>query len=365
MRIYIDIDNTICHTNGMEYDRAEPLIDNINKVNNLYNKGYNITMWTARGSLSNINFFEITYKQLIKWNVKFHELRMGKPAFDLLIDDKALNSLWNWNNNSIMNSLNYKIIQKFIIIIQARNNSTRCPNKVSKIFFENNTILDIIINRLKNNKFNIPVCIATTENEKDDEIYNKYNNKDNLLCFRGDENNVLDRFIKCAEYYKKEFVIRICSDNPFLSCKYLESLVETYINNQQYDYDYISYSLDGITPSIKTHIGIFSELVSLKALKRAFSETSESIYLEHVTNYIHSNINKFNILLLKKDFNTSFINNIRLTLDTKEDFDYLKNLYNELNIKNNDINFYKIIIFLYEHKDFLDLMIKSINKNIK
>ena len=74
---------------------------------------------------------------------------------------------------------------------------------------------------------------------------------------------------------------------------------------------------------------------------------------------------RYGALLLKKDFNISFINNIRLTLDTKEDFNYLKNLYNELNIKNNDIHFYKIIIFLYEHKDILDLMIKSINKNIK
>jgi len=120
MRIYIDIDNTICHTNGMEYDKSEPLIDNIYKVNNLYDKGYNITMWTARGSLSNINFFEITYNQLIKWNVKFHELRMGKPAFDLLIDDKALNSLWDWKTNSIENALHIliKFPNYFLKIIQ-------------------------------------------------------------------------------------------------------------------------------------------------------------------------------------------------------------------------------------------------------
>ena len=48
-------------------------------------------MWTARGTLSNKNFFQITYKQLNNFNVKFHELRMGKPSYDYWIDDKAFN----------------------------------------------------------------------------------------------------------------------------------------------------------------------------------------------------------------------------------------------------------------------------------
>lgn len=50
-------------------------------------------MWTARGSLSNKCFFSITQKQLENWGVKYHELRMGKPAYDLLIDDKTINSI--------------------------------------------------------------------------------------------------------------------------------------------------------------------------------------------------------------------------------------------------------------------------------
>jgi hypothetical protein len=96
MIIYVDIDDTICKSPenvslSDKYALAEPLYEKINKINKLYDKGHIIVYWTARGTLSNINFFEITYAQLKKWGVKFHELRMGKPAFDLLIDDKTFN----------------------------------------------------------------------------------------------------------------------------------------------------------------------------------------------------------------------------------------------------------------------------------
>ena len=58
----------------------------------LYDDGNTIIYWTARGTLTQINWFEKTMKQLTKWNCKFNELRMGKPAYDLFIDDKNINS---------------------------------------------------------------------------------------------------------------------------------------------------------------------------------------------------------------------------------------------------------------------------------
>jgi hypothetical protein len=106
MIIYVDIDDTICKSPenvnlSEKYKLAEPLYDKINLINNLYDKGHTIIYWTARGTLSNINFFELTYNQLKSWGVKFHELRMGKPAFDLLIDDKT----FNMTNPEIFSSL--------------------------------------------------------------------------------------------------------------------------------------------------------------------------------------------------------------------------------------------------------------------
>lgn len=94
MNIFVDIDDTICFNNDnkLDYSKAQPYIDRINKINKLYDDGNTITYWTARGTKTGINWFDITYTQLKKWNCKFHELRMGKPAYDLFIDDKNINT---------------------------------------------------------------------------------------------------------------------------------------------------------------------------------------------------------------------------------------------------------------------------------
>ena len=90
MIIYVDIDDTICK--GDSYETAVPIKGNIDKINELYNEGNEVIYWTARGTLKEGNWFHITYEQLINWGCLFHELRMNKPAFDLFIDDKVMNS---------------------------------------------------------------------------------------------------------------------------------------------------------------------------------------------------------------------------------------------------------------------------------
>lgn len=95
MRIFVDIDNTICRTNvsdGGDYSLAIPIHSRITKINRLYNHGHEIIYWTARGTGSGLLWFEDTLKQLQEWGCKFHELRMGKPVYDLFIDDKNIMS---------------------------------------------------------------------------------------------------------------------------------------------------------------------------------------------------------------------------------------------------------------------------------
>lgn len=91
MNIYVDIDETICmYTGERRYDLAEPILENIKKINILYEEGHDITYWTARGSVTGIDWFDITKTQLDAWGCKYHKLITGqKPAYDLLICDKT------------------------------------------------------------------------------------------------------------------------------------------------------------------------------------------------------------------------------------------------------------------------------------
>ena len=94
MIIYVDIDETICRSpESRDYSKAIPIVDHITRINNLYDAGNTIVYWTARGTVTGIDHYELTKNQLEKWGVKYHKLILGKPAYDILIDDKAINNI--------------------------------------------------------------------------------------------------------------------------------------------------------------------------------------------------------------------------------------------------------------------------------
>ena len=94
--IYVDIDETICHRESSvdfgvthDYTKAKPIKENIDKINKLYDEGNTIVYWTARGSRKQIDWTELTTKQLNEWGAKSHELKVNKPFYDVFIEDKA------------------------------------------------------------------------------------------------------------------------------------------------------------------------------------------------------------------------------------------------------------------------------------
>ena len=88
----VDIDGTICSLTEGDYATAMPKVKRIKRINRLYDLGHKIIYWTARGTVTGIDWTEITYKQMSDWGVKYTELKLGKPHYDLFICDKAFNS---------------------------------------------------------------------------------------------------------------------------------------------------------------------------------------------------------------------------------------------------------------------------------
>ena len=94
---------------------------------------------------------------------------------------------------------------KIIVITQARTGSTRFPNKImNKI--KNETLLSIHINRIKKSKKINSIIVATTNNRDDDIIELEANNL-NVKCYRGKEEDVLDRFYQAAKPYNPDFIV--------------------------------------------------------------------------------------------------------------------------------------------------------------
>lgn len=97
MTYVFDIDNTLCITNGSDYENSSPIQKRIDKVNKLYDEGHTILLQTARGmGRSNNNqqyaielLYDFTKQQLTNWGIKHHALFLGKAAGDIYVDDKG------------------------------------------------------------------------------------------------------------------------------------------------------------------------------------------------------------------------------------------------------------------------------------
>ena len=101
-----DIDETICTSVGIDYNTAVPFQERLDFINELFEMGHTIKMYTARGSKTGLDLTQFTKDQLDSWGLKYHELVMGKPFADIYVDDKALNSEVFFSENLPINGEN-------------------------------------------------------------------------------------------------------------------------------------------------------------------------------------------------------------------------------------------------------------------
>ena len=96
----VDIDGTISNCPTGQYEKSEPMMDRIEKLNKIYDQGNSIVFYTARGMgrfdgdpvKAHKAFYDLTFNQLKSWGCKFDELHMGKFHAHYFIDDKGINS---------------------------------------------------------------------------------------------------------------------------------------------------------------------------------------------------------------------------------------------------------------------------------
>lgn len=98
-----DLDGIICSTKNNNYKRSKPKKNVIKVINKLSEKNY-IMIYTSRfmgRNKDNVNLakkmgYKFTLNQLNKWGLKFDKLLLGKPSYDIFIDDKSFNFQKNW-----------------------------------------------------------------------------------------------------------------------------------------------------------------------------------------------------------------------------------------------------------------------------
>lgn len=251
------------------------------------------------------------------------------------------------------------MLNKIHFIVQARSGSSRLPQKILLPFFEGKSLLELLIDKLSTIE-NSEIIIATSQSPANDEIEMITRSK-GVSCYRGAENDVLDRFIRAAEAYDASRIIRVCSDNPFLE---LDSIRKLIAFNEENTFDYAAFRIAD-KPSIQTHYGFWTEYVTLDALKRVAAATSETLYHEHVTNYIYTHAHEFRIGWLAGPEALETHENIRLTIDTDEDFQAAQQIYRDLSTHNQYATIADIVDYLDGHPQYYESMKNQIIKNSK
>ncbi|WP_434511446.1 cytidylyltransferase domain-containing protein [Desulfitobacterium sp. AusDCA] len=209
---------------------------------------------------------------------------------------------------------------KTVAIIQARMGSTRLPGKILKDLM-GKSVLQHVIERVMQSQSIDEIVIATTTLNSDDAVVDEAV-KCGVKYFRGSEDDVLGRYYGAAKENNAEIVVRITSDCPLIDPIVTDQVVNYFKNHKIYDV--VTNASSDLSKRTYPR-GLDTEVFSFAVLEKAFRHADKQYQREHVTPYIYENSQEIYYYKNAIDFSR-----YRWTLDTKEDFELIKEVYRHL-----------------------------------
>lgn len=247
-------------------------------------------------------------------------------------------------------------------IIQARMGSTRLPGKVM-MDLGGKPVIEHVVDRLNKSQLIDKIIIATSNNPNNQPLI-KFCQNFGINYFIGSEEDVLDRYYQTAidnDIDLEDIIIRITSDCPLIDPFVVDSVIKEHISNKN---DYTANVLECTYPD-----GLDCEVFNFSALKEAWINGNLSSQREHVTLYIRDNPGKFKLGNVK---NKEDLSDFRWTLDEKEDFIFINEIYKHFSNKSfftmeDIVNLLKInpsLIDINSKFDRNEGLMKSLNEDV-
>ena len=227
--------------------------------------------------------------------------------------------------------------------------STRLPGKIL-LPLAGKPLLLRMYERVSLAKSAGEIVVALTNEELDDQLA-LLCQKNNIKIFRGSSLDLLDRHYKASKEYGAEVVIKIPSDCPLIDPHVIDKVILYYINNRD-KYDFVSNLHPPSYPD-----GNDVEIMSFKALENAWINAKKDFEREHTTPFIWENPDIFRIGNVVWERGLDYSMTHRFTIDYKEDFEFIKRVYDELYLKNKSFGLNEILKLLEEKPE-----IKKINE---
>jgi len=225
--------------------------------------------------------------------------------------------------------------------IQSRMGSQRFPGKSLKELC-GAPLLFHVIERVKR-VGNIDEIVVATSRKDEDEPINEFCKRIGIPCFRGARDNVLSRFFGAAVEFGPDVVLRVCGDNPLVSTEIMEGIIEVFDHE---DCDFVS--------GVNLPIGCSSEGFTFSVLEHIHENATKDYYKEHIVTYVAENKDEFIIKHLQPP---EYLRRpeLRLTVDTKEDFELISEIYGKLYEEGSIVSLKAVIQFLDDNPETLKL----------
>ncbi len=231
---------------------------------------------------------------------------------------------------------------KIVCTIEARYASSRLPGKTLLKICGKPT-LELIIERLKKSKYIDEIVVATTVNS-DCQPIEDLAKKLGVGYFRGSEEDVLDRVLKAAKQYKADIIVELTGDETLIDPKVVDETIKYYLES---NFDYVSNERVRRYPR-----GLDTKVFATSVLDEVSRLTNDAADHEHVSLYIYEHPERYSLGSVEAPEELNHPE-WRWTLDTKDDFEFLKEVYEALYPKNKYFDSYDVLELLKKRPELL------------
>lgn len=234
-----------------------------------------------------------------------------------------------------------------VVIVQARTSSSRLPNKVM-LPLAGEPLLVRMMERVMASKSATKFVVATSTEDEDDEVAELCEDY-NYNCFRGSLDNLLERHYLAGLEYRADVVVKIPSDCPLIDPKIIDKVINFYIENKD-EYDFVSNLHPPTYPD-----GNDVEVIPMPMLKLTYENALLNMELEHTTPYIWERPDEFRIGNVVWETGLDYSMSYRFTIDYREDYEFVKTVYDELYESNPQFGLDDIVKLLEEKPEIKKL----------
>jgi len=207
------------------------------------------------------------------------------------------------------------------IIVQARLGSTRFPEKVLAKLINGESVLGYLVKRLSTCRLANKVIVATTTSPKDDKLADWLKQR-KIICFRGSEDNCLDRFYQVCKQFNINILVRITSDCPLVIPEVVDEMIRYYLDNQDH-LDYLSNRQQTNFPE-----GVDVEIFSFKILAEAHKELTNQEEREHINYFFLNRSLHYSLQYFNHDSRGNY-SNFKLSVDKPDELKQIRRLFEE------------------------------------